>query len=180
MPNDLNEQLRTLLAKEEIREVILRYGRGFDRFDRTLVESVWHPGGWAEMGDHFSGDGLAFVAWCWPQHEGSDGMAHQMLSSLINVEGERASSETYVFVKIRMPKDGGFFDHEQFGRYLDEWSYRGGRWAIDRRRYIPEMMEQRDAPGATPSPFVRRGLEDPSYALDPPLTPARAVLSPVS
>jgi hypothetical protein len=166
----MEHELQTLLAKQAIAEVIQQYSRGFDRFDRDLVRAVWHDDGVADMGDHFSGTAADFVDWCWPQHEATVGLAHQMLGTTISVAGDRASRETYVFVKARWQKDDErFLDLEEFGRYLDSWSFRSGRWAIDRRRFVLEMSEQREAVGEVSASAVKRWPGDPSFAMDPHL-----------
>ncbi|MCB2109209.1 MAG: nuclear transport factor 2 family protein, partial [Rhodobacteraceae bacterium] len=37
------ERIAALLDKEEIRDVLMRYGRGVDRADADLLRSCYHP-----------------------------------------------------------------------------------------------------------------------------------------
>ena len=54
--------LEDVLAKEEIREVVLKLARGTDRLDRELIVSCYHEGA---LDDHneFRGPPEAFADW---------------------------------------------------------------------------------------------------------------------
>ena len=54
-----------LLAKEEIREVILRYARGIDRMDFDLVSACYHPDAYDDHGT-FQGNVPDFIRKCYP------------------------------------------------------------------------------------------------------------------
>ena len=56
---------------------------------------------------------------------------------LVDVDGDRAVSEAYVTVALRTadPSSDSLVDIVSRGRYLDRWSQRHGRWAIDARRF---------------------------------------------
>ena len=49
------------------------------------------------------------------------------------------------------------------GRYLDRWSRREGRWAIDRRVYLHDFGGVREITGSTLPETGRRDRADPSY-----------------
>jgi hypothetical protein len=51
------------------------------------------------------------------------------------------------------------------GRYVDRWSRREGRWAIDHRVYLNDWTSFVPVPAEPTSPITgRRDGEDPSYA----------------
>jgi hypothetical protein len=83
-----------LADRQRIRELILGYCRGVDRFDLDLVRAAYHPGGV----DHHTGfDGpveeyipsLGRVLPC------LDGTMHLVANHLVEFNGARAVSETY-------------------------------------------------------------------------------------
>lgn len=56
---------------------------------------------------------------------------------MISVDGDRATSESYVHACIR----SGGNDIVVRGRYLDTWSCRAGEWRIDERRYENDLTQ---------------------------------------
>ena len=54
------------------------------------------------------------------------------------------------------------------GRYLDRWSLRDGRWALDERLYVEDFTTYQPLAAAqvgAASPHSTRNTDDPSYAL---------------
>ncbi len=160
--------VETLLAKQAITEVLYRYCRGLDRMDRTLALSVWHPGSTADYGPMFTGSGAEFVDWVWAAHQGLAAHSHQITNILIDVDGDRATSEAYVTVALRTkPDEGSIVDIVDRGRYLDRWSLRQGVWAIDSRTFVEDFqavypVPLTEATGGSQA-TGRRGPNDPSY-----------------
>jgi hypothetical protein len=162
---DANQQLADQLA---IRDVLMRYCRSMDRMDRALGLSVWHPDGTANYADMYEGTGAGFIDWVFLAHQGMLRHSHQITNVLVEVNGDHAVSEAYVTVVLwSMPVESPT-EIISRGRYLDRWSKRDGRWAIDHREYVTDLMT------ATPlSPEAlegvaaasRRDRDDVSYAL---------------
>lgn len=174
--------VETMLAKQEITEVMYRYCRAMDRMDRKLAESIWHSDGTTKFEDAyttgtdgetvhvggFEGTAAGFLDYVWPWHEqGFLCHSHQVSNILIEVDGDSASSEAYMTACLRSkPAD----EHGELivrGRYLDRWSKREGRWAIDHRLYVGDMTETR----TVAEPYIvgllsRRDADDPSYHMD--------------
>jgi hypothetical protein len=160
--------IETLLAKQAITEVLYRYCRGLDRMDQGLALSVWHEGATVDYGPMFAGSGADFVEWVWIAHEALVAHSHQITNILIDVNGDRATSEAYVTVALRtMPNEGSIADIVDRGRYLDRWSRREGRWAIDDRTFVEDFQAIYPVPlnEATDGSQVtgRRSPDDPSY-----------------
>jgi hypothetical protein len=157
--------LETLLARQEITDLIHRYCRAMDRIDDDLGYSVWWPDATADYGAMFQGSGHGFVDFVHGPHQGFLASAHRVGNILIEIDGDAASSETYIEAGFCMP-DGerGQRTARSAGRYLDRWSRRDGRWAIAHRQYLHDWDEG-FAPGASMNPRTgRRDASDGSYA----------------
>ena len=59
----------TLIARQEIYDVLCRYCRGLDRMDKEMAYSVWHEDATALYHDMYEGTGHGFVDWVWKAHE---------------------------------------------------------------------------------------------------------------
>ena len=166
----MNEhELQVLLDKQAIIEVIYTYCRALDRMDRDLASTLWHDDGTADWGPMFQGSGKGFIDWVWEQHAAMDRHSHQITNILIEVDGDTATSEAYVIATIRTRGDDApAVDIIPHGRYLDRWSRRGGRWAIDHRQFVDDltilMPVADDSTAWTAASTSRRDRDDPSYA----------------
>lgn len=154
MASDIEE----LLAKQAIAERIYAYCRAMDRMDGALGASVWHDDGTADYGELFQGSGAGFVEWACGTHQPMIAHSHQVSNILIEVNGERAASEAYVTAALQQESDAGTIQTTVRGRYVDRWSRRHGRWAIDHRVYLHDLHDTRPVSPAMP----RRGARDPS------------------
>jgi hypothetical protein len=130
--------LQELLDKQSITEVLHRYCDALDRNDRDLAATIWHPGGTADyqLGDPedgimptFTGAADSFLDWVLERHTTFAGTSHQVTNILVDVNGDEASSRSYVTAAL--------WTHDEVttirARYLDTFSRRGGRWAIEHR-----------------------------------------------
>ena len=159
------DPLRSLLDERAIRETLARYCRGVDRMDLPLARSCWHGDGTADYRGMFEGSADALLEWMWKLHEQMETHSHQITNVLIELAGERAASEAYVTVVLRTragrtpARDIG-----SRGRYVDRWSRRDGRWAIDHRIYLNDWTRSLPVEGAPDVPFTgRRDRDDASY-----------------
>jgi SnoaL-like domain len=150
-----------------ITDKIYRYSRSVDRIDPQIGYSVWHNDGTADYGeDIYQGSGHGFIDWCCESHRKALAHSHQMTNVIIDLDGDRASSETYAIVTVRFkaPDAGQIIQYMAWSRYLDKWSCRAGIWAIDDRFVVIDFDETRLV---TPGSKVSRGSRDhrdPSYA----------------
>jgi hypothetical protein len=163
----MSDALQELADKQAITEVIYRYCRGIDRMDADLTRSTWHPGGTADYGSIFEGTGEQFVEWVWGVHAGLARHSHQITNILIEVDGGRAASEAYVTVALRTKSGSAApVEIEARGRYLDRWSRRDGRWAIDHRQFVHDLARTHAADPLEPDEGrSRRDRTDPSYEI---------------
>lgn len=174
--------LREVHARQAITDVIYRYGRALDRMDRELALSCWHEGGTDDHAPLFVGAARDFIAWLWPVHAAMEVTRHVITNIQIALDGEGAGAESYWTVTLRLMGDDGIrYDVVGQGRYVDDFSWIDGRWAITHRRSIHEWdrvekvgitMADADVP-ATVRPnnpdatltLPRRDREDYSYSV---------------
>jgi hypothetical protein len=139
----LPESLETNAAKQAITEVLFRYCHAVDRLDGDLASRIWHPDGVAHYEDVFEGTGTELMEFVFEQHRKADATSHQLANVLIEIQGDRATSESYVTACIR----SGGYDITVRGRYSDRWSCRSGQWGIDERRYRHDIVQLLPASG---------------------------------
>ena len=160
--------LEVLLAKDEIREQIYNYSRALDRMDKDLALQMMHPDGkWS------GGTREQFVKGAWDINGTFATHSHQMTNSSIRVDGDKAVSETYGWVPLRRPTKEGdktLTTEVYVTRYVDRWSKRNGKWALDERQLIVDMHLNVQEALTDPSQRVsngRRDKTDPSYRIFP-------------
>ncbi|MAM83729.1 MAG: hypothetical protein CL472_03530 [Acidobacteria bacterium] len=149
-------------ARQSITDTLYRYCRAMDRIDHALGYSIWHEDGTADYGRLFQGTGREFIDWVCELHEPLS-HHHQIGNILIQVDGDKAGSEAYVTTNLMATQDGRQMLRTGFGRYVDQWSKREGRWAIDHRRYILEYIFTREVEAT--AGWGLRDRSDPSYAV---------------
>ncbi|WIW89509.1 nuclear transport factor 2 family protein [Sphingobium sp. V4] len=132
----MSNDIAVLLAKDAIGQRLRDYCRGMDRIDDDLARALWHPGGEALYEGIFEGTGEGFCEWVAEFHRGLVVTSHEIFNVSIRVAGQVATSETYVEVNLMRREGDKHILTTSHGRYLDRWSERGGRWAVDRRRYV--------------------------------------------
>ena len=130
----IDPRLQTLLDKQAIQEVLLRYARGVDRMDLDLVRSCYHPGAIDEHGN-FSGPVEEFLPWVSARLATMQYAMHFLSNRLIDVQGDVAWSESYCIANRRMSSESGRDDDQVSGlRYLDRFERRNGEWRIAHRK----------------------------------------------
>ena len=149
---------------EAIRQQLHNYCRAMDRRDDNLGHAVWHEDGTADYGAAvFQGRGRDFVDQVSRNHLRRTVHSHQIATVGIVVNGDRAASEAYVTVRLRTATEHGFTEEFYAGRYLDRWSRRDGRWAVDHRVWVLDFDEV-DRPVTTRlASQSSRDESDPSY-----------------
>ena len=91
--------------------------------------------------------------------------SHQVSNIIIELDGDNAGSESYVTATLRMVRDDRLVEMRVISRYLDTWSRRNGRWAIDHRIAVMEMDELRAVTPMKAHDQARRDRTDPSYRI---------------
>ncbi len=158
-------RLEAAADRAEISDLIYRYCRAMDRIDHEQGYAIWHEDGLADYGpDFFQGSGRGFIDWVCETHKHLDAHSHQISNIVIEVNGERAGSEAYVTATLRMNRDGKHMQMTVWGRYIDQWSKRSGRWGIDKRVTVMDFDEIREVIPMKQHSDGSRDHADPSYA----------------
>jgi hypothetical protein len=129
--------VETMAAKQEILETLYRYCHAVDRMDPAIWKQVWHDDAVAHYEGIFEGSAEALMEWIFQSHAACNGTSHQVTNAVVEVDGDRATSTSYVTACVR----AGSHDVVVRGRYTDHLSLRQGRWRIDERHYDTDLMQ---------------------------------------
>lgn len=163
----MSDAVSQLMDKAAIRDLIHTYCRAVDRLDAPLGHSIWHEDGVADYGAFYQGDGRGVIDAICKSHESLDSHSHQVSNVLIRLEGIRAWSESYVTGTMRRTHEGKVIQIGIWGRYLDAWEKRGGRWGLVKREVMHDHDEVREVTPADQPSRATRGPDDPSYTYLP-------------
>lgn len=127
--------LDDVIAKEEIREVVLKLARGTDRLDKDLIVSCYHPDA---LDDHneFRGPPEAFADWALEVLPFFQATQHFTGPPAIELDGDTAWVETYcVAHHVMRPDPAGEQNDMVLGlRYVDRFEKRDAAgWRIAHR-----------------------------------------------
>jgi hypothetical protein len=165
----MKSDLEQVIAELEIRKVLGKYCRSFDRMDRDLAYSIWHPDGTAQYIERPVMPARAFIDQILEMLRTRFARSHQITNMVIEIEGDRAVSEAYGVACLLDIVDGQIVSQNFHGRYFDSWSRRDGRWAIDHRRYVSDCFMTSSCPvekfSLSALQLGKPGKDDPSYAL---------------
>jgi hypothetical protein len=139
-------RIETLLAREAIREVLAAYARGVDRADAALLKGCYHADAIEEHGGNYTGNAHAYVDGAVPRIRKMGAMQHLLGTSHIDLAGDRAWVETYIWTFARFERDGSAVDTFTGGRLFDRFERRDGHWKIAHRRTIFDW--NRDVPSS--------------------------------
>lgn len=157
--------LRALADKQAIIELIYTYCRAVDRIDPALGHSIWHQGGQADYGRVYQGPGTGAIDQICRQHGGLNAHSHQVSNILITLDGDRAGSESYVHAVMQREGPDGLLQMAVWGRYLDRWERRAGRWGLVHRMVLIDLDEVRPARALSEERRATRDASDPSYSI---------------
>ena len=101
----------------------------------------------------YQGTGPGFLEWVWAAHTAMMGHSHQITNVLIDVDGRPAPPAARPTSLRRCGARSNRRPATEIvsrGRYVDRWSRRDGRWAIDHRRFVEDFTVTTSVTGATP------------------------------
>lgn len=160
------DPLRDLGDRQAITDLIHQYCRSVDRLDIPLGHSIWHEDGIADYGQAvYQGDGRGVIDHICAQHRRTLHHSHRVSNIIIELDGDRAGSESYVAAALRVRRGEQLLQMNVWGRYVDQWSRRNGRWGLDRRIAIRDFDEVRAVEAMGDYDAGRRDRSDPSYAV---------------
>ena len=113
----------------------------------------------------YQGNGRGVIDHICAQHRHTLAHSHQVSKIIIDLDGDRAGSESYVTAALRVRRGEQLKQITVWGRYIDQWSRRGGRWGLDSRISVRDFDEIRDVTALSEHDIGRRDRSDPSYAV---------------
>ena len=149
-------------AAEAIRQAALRYCRGVDRLDAELMRSAYHDDATDDHGV-FVGSAADLCSRVVQSHRRYDSTMHCVLNHAIDIADDtHATGEVYNVTYLLRTVDGVRQLDTWWGRYLDRYECRDGRWAIVHRVCVHEWT--RTEPLGTTMPIeahrFRQGRDD--------------------
>ncbi len=155
-----DEQIREMLDKQALNDLLVRYCRGIDRLDKELVLSCFHDDAYDDHGS-FKGSPKEFLDQLWARSatKAVAFIEHKLSNVSLEVEGDTAYGESYL--EMHQLFEGELV--EGYGRFVDRFERRDGEWRIAHRRVILEWATP--GRGYDTAGFVHgsRDRTDPSY-----------------
>jgi hypothetical protein len=148
-----------------ITDKIYRYCRSVDRLDVAVGHSVFHADSHADFSPGYVGSGRGWIDYICEKHREFLHHSHQVTNVIVELAGDRAGSESYVYATLQRQDGDAVIEHAFWARYVDTWSKRGGDWAIDRRDCIVDYGTIREVTPLAGSARSRRDRDDPSYSV---------------
>lgn len=160
-----------LLAKEEIRDLVLRYCRAIDRRDYVALPALYHSDATDDHSPMYQGSASGYLEWLPSMLETMTVTSHMVQNHLIVVAGEQAEGEV-TMISYHLTKDEQGKDIEIVigGRYLDAYEKREGVWRFSRRKIVMDWNQiqpslcQWDSPMVAGTPVGAACAEDPARA----------------
>jgi hypothetical protein len=157
-------ELHYVTARQAITDLLYRYCRAMDRMDLEQGYALWHGDGVADYGAFFQGTGRGFIDFVYQAHAAMVSHSHQVSNIIIEFPSPlQATSESYVTAALRTREGDRQMQITVRGRYLDEWTFKDGRWAIDRRVYMHDLDETHEVDAMLLGGTGARDRSDPSY-----------------
>lgn len=136
--------IETVIAKQDISDVIMRYARAIDRADGPLLHSCYWEDAIEEHANSYTGPAHDYIDGAMKRLQGGDVMMHNVGNIHTELEGDTAWVETYLITFARFPKDGVSWDTLTGGRIFDKFERRNGEWKIAHRKIVLDW--NRDEP----------------------------------
>lgn len=156
-------------AAEQIRQAALRYCRGVDRLDAALMFSAYHDDATDDHGV-FVGAARDLCGRVVRSHARYASTMHCILNHTIDaVDATHATGEVYNITYLRTETPDGERLDTWWGRYVDTYERRNGRWAITHRICVHEWTESRTLGEAMPidAARFRQGGADRPMTISP-------------
>jgi hypothetical protein len=148
-------RLYVYMARQDIGDVLARYCRGVDRCDLETLQGVFWPEATAQYGATIQN------AWEWaaqllPRLAQMLRTQHAISNSIIDVDGDRATAETYCRAYHEIETPEGRREMMVGGRYLDRLERRGGVWKIAARVYVMDWNQNTPSTAQWDGPMYGR------------------------
>jgi hypothetical protein len=130
----------------------LQYTRGLDRHDEALISTVFWPDARVSYGELVSMDEMA--AWANAGHAENAAHQHHVTGLILDIEGNTAHEEGYIFFSSDMERDTSFDTVGEptpgravsgslttfgTGRYVNRYERRDGEWRMIVHEYVHDI-----------------------------------------
>lgn len=147
----------------------MRYCRGVDRCDETLIADCFHEGAVDDHGDFAIDAASAGALYAQLGLSAPLGGMHFLGNVLVELDGDTAFAESYFMSIKEMEKDGVRTLRVRAGRYVDRLERRQERWGIVERVVVDEWNRAGSAgsmvSGAEAFRYGAHDRSDPVYAI---------------
>jgi len=127
-----SKEIRTLLDKQQLHDLVLRYARAIDRRDKTMLLSLYHDGAIDDHGTVFKGEAATFSEAQSELMKAFQVTAHYITNCLFEIEGDTAEGEIY-FIAYHRTNHQNPEEVIVGGRYLDHYIRTDKTWKIAHR-----------------------------------------------
>jgi hypothetical protein len=164
----------SLIAKDEIRDLVLTFCRAVDRGDVDLARTLYEHDALDEHGINPTNTAEEFFGLIEPMEAGLTTIQHNITNHLVRMTGpDSAEGEAYLIAYHRAEGEDTAYLLITGGRYLDRYSKRQGQWKIAHRKCVLDIANdvtvptKLDADNPITNGSVAPGqmnAKDPSYA----------------
>jgi hypothetical protein len=137
----MEQALTNLIAKEDIRDLVMAYSRAIDRKDFDLLEQLYHPGAADEHGCNPSGTAEEFFALMRTSTDAAVTLHHNITNHFIKIDGDLAEGEAYLIGYHVIDGAEGRYAFVMGARYLDKYSRVNGVWKFTNRRVLADWAK---------------------------------------
>lgn len=159
------KSLEILIAKDEIRDLVLLYSRGCDRKDFDLVRTLYAKDATDSHDESFDGPADEYVDFLARSLPHAPYSGHHVCNHLISVDVDRGEGEGEVYAvayHIIPDRKAGLLEDFMCVRYVDRYRKDDGRWRFAKRVVTYDMRTVRPY---TPHREAADPLADPSYSI---------------
>jgi hypothetical protein len=167
----MEPELRELLDKQAIAELLYAYAEGIDRRDHALLQTVFTPDCQLHYGAYDRPARFLIESWRADKPPALL-MTHHLYGNIVVrfCGADRARSITYFSAQHRADHKGQVMDEMVRGRYLDRLIKQEGRWRFAERTIVfdwsrispADVANWWDAPG-NPAKVGAHGRADPAW-----------------
>ncbi|MEH6582323.1 MAG: nuclear transport factor 2 family protein [Halioglobus sp.] len=138
----MTNTIESVVAKQDITELIYLYMRGLDRWDDSLLRSLFTADAWCEYG-FMNGGANTFIDFALGALKDHTANQHMVGNILLEIEGDEAFGEVYFNAYHKVKTENGFEDIIIAGRYLDRYEQRDGDWKFAYRSELVDWSHSR-------------------------------------